>query len=62
MTAHQWLDPAEDDAARRLLAEAGATDTDRPLVVRPDGRVLVDPTREELLQAAGSATRDLTTT
>ncbi|MFQ1002136.1 Na+/H+ antiporter NhaA [Modestobacter sp. SSW1-42] len=60
--AHQWLDPAEDDAARRLLAEAGLPDTDRPLVIRPDGRVLVDPTREDLLRAAGSATRDLTTT
>ena len=60
--AHQWLDPAEDAAARRLLTEAGLADTDRPVVVRPDGRVLLDPTREDLLQAAGSATRDLTTT
>ena len=60
--AHQWLDPADDDAARRLLVEAGVPDTDRPVVVRADGRVLLDPTRGDLLQVAGTATRDLTTT
>ena len=32
------------------------------MVIRPDGRVLVEPTRDDLLAAAGSATRDLTTT
>jgi len=32
------------------------------VVIRPDGRVLRDPTRDDLLQAAGSATRDLTMT
>lgn len=60
--AHQWLDPADDAAARTLLAEAGVEGTTTPLVIRPDGRVLVDPTRDDLLQAAGTATRDLTTT
>jgi len=60
--AHQWLDPADDAAARTLLVEAGAEGTTTPLVIRPDGRVLTDPTREDLLQAAGTATRDLTTT
>jgi len=60
--AHQWLDPADDAAARRLLTEAGADGGEMPIVIRADGRVLVDATREELLQAAGSATRDLTTT
>ncbi|WP_299953069.1 Na+/H+ antiporter NhaA [uncultured Modestobacter sp.] len=60
--AHQWLDPAEDAAARTLLAEAGVEGTTTPLVIRPDGRVLVDPSRDDLLQAAGTATRDLTTT
>jgi Na+/H+ antiporter NhaA/predicted DsbA family dithiol-disulfide isomerase/CRP-like cAMP-binding protein len=57
---HQWLDPAEDAAARTLLAEAGADGGTTPVVVRPDGRVLSDPTREDLIAAAGSATRDLT--
>jgi Na+/H+ antiporter NhaA len=59
---HQWLDPAEDEAARTLFAEAGGDGGTTPVVIRPDGRVLVDPTRDDLLQAAGSATRDLTTT
>ncbi|CCH90673.1 Putative cyclic nucleotide-binding protein [Modestobacter italicus] len=60
--AHQWLDPAEDAAARTLFAEAGGDGGTRPIVIRPDGRVLVEPTRDDLLAAAGSATRDLTTT
>jgi NhaA family Na+:H+ antiporter len=59
---HQWLDPAEDAAARTLFAEAGGDGGTTPVVIRPDGRVLHDPTRDDLLQAAGSATRDLTTT
>jgi NhaA family Na+:H+ antiporter len=59
---HQWLDPAEDAAARSLFAEAGGDGGTTPVVIRPDGRVLVEPTRGDLLQAAGSATRDLTTT
>jgi len=60
--AHQWLDPADDAVARRLLVEAGADGGTAPIVIRADGRVLTDPTREDLLQAAGAATRDLTTT
>jgi Na+/H+ antiporter NhaA len=60
--AHQWLDPAEDAAARTLFAEAGGDGGTTPVVIRPDGRVLSDPTRDDLLMAAGSATRDLTTT
>jgi CRP-like cAMP-binding protein len=59
---HQWLDPAEDAAARTLFAEAGGDGGTTPVVIRPDGRVLADPTRDDLLMAAGSATRDLTTT
>jgi CRP-like cAMP-binding protein len=58
---HQWLDPAEDPAARTLFTEAGG-DGETPIVIRPDGRVLVDATRDDLLQAAGFAARDLTTT
>ena len=51
--AHQWLDPAEDDAARAVLAENDALDEERPVVVAPDGRVLVDPGPDDLLRAAG---------
>ncbi|OMQ15415.1 Na+/H+ antiporter NhaA [Modestobacter sp. VKM Ac-2676] len=58
---HQWLDPTEDDAARRLLAEVGAEDATSPVVLAPDGRVLVEPTRDDLARFAGTA-RDLTTT
>ncbi len=51
--AHQWLDPVENEAARAVLAENDALEEERPVVVAPDGRVLVDPGRDELLRAAG---------
>jgi CRP-like cAMP-binding protein len=61
---HQWLDPADDPAARRLLDEAladlPAGSGDRPVVLAPDGRVLVTPTVEELAALAGAPRRDLT--
>jgi CRP-like cAMP-binding protein len=63
--AHQWLDPADDPAARRLLDEAltdrSGADGQRPVVLAPDGRVLVEPTVAELLALAGAPRRDLTT-
>ncbi|MCW2697663.1 MAG: putative cyclic nucleotide-binding protein [Modestobacter sp.] len=63
--AHQWLDPADDPAARRLLDEALADvpggDGQRPVVLAPDGRVLVEPTGAELVTLAGAPRRDLTT-
>ena len=52
--AHQWLDPADHEAARAVLAENDALDEERPVVVAADGRVLVDPSPEELLGAAGT--------
>ncbi|WP_164704577.1 Na+/H+ antiporter NhaA [Blastococcus litoris] len=52
--AHQWLDPAENEAARAVLAENDALDEERPVVVASDGRVLVDPGPDELLRAAGT--------
>jgi NhaA family Na+:H+ antiporter len=62
---HQWLDPVDDPAARRLLDEALAdlpsADPDRPVVLAPDGRVLVEPSVEELGALAGAPRRDLTT-
>ncbi|TQN40680.1 Na+/H+ antiporter NhaA [Blastococcus colisei] len=53
--AHQWLDPADDEAARAVLAENDALDEERPVVVAPDGRVLVDPGPDDLLGAARPA-------
>jgi len=50
---HQWLDPAEDESARAMLAEIDAMEETQPVVIASDGRVLIDPTPEELLQAAG---------
>ena len=54
---HQWLDPAEDPAAQTLLAEIGSEvnsegDT-RPVVLAADGRVLLDPSLDDLMRAAG---------
>jgi Na+/H+ antiporter NhaA len=52
--AHRWLDPAEDEGARAMLAEIDALDETRPVVIASDGRVLIDPTPEDLLRAAGT--------
>jgi Na+/H+ antiporter NhaA len=52
--AHQWLDPAEDEVARSMLAEISGPDDTDPVVLAADGRVLVEPTPEELVRAAGS--------
>jgi Na+:H+ antiporter, NhaA family len=50
---HQWLDPREDDAARAMLAEIEGLADDRPVVLAADGRVLIEPTADELGRAAG---------
>jgi Na+:H+ antiporter, NhaA family len=50
---HQWLDPREDDAARAMLAEIEGLADDRPVVLAADGRVLIEPTADELVRAAG---------
>jgi CRP-like cAMP-binding protein len=51
--AHQWLDPSEDDDARAMLAELEGLDDHRPVVLASDGRVLIEPTADELVRAAG---------
>jgi CRP-like cAMP-binding protein len=51
--AHEWLDPTEDDAARVMLTEIEGLDDRRPVVLAADGRVLVEPTADELARAAG---------
>jgi CRP-like cAMP-binding protein len=52
--AHRWLDPAEDETARSMLAEIDALDETRPVVIAADGRVLLRPTTDELVRAAGA--------
>ena len=51
--AHQWLDPTQDESARSLLLEIDADDS-RPVVLAADGRVLVEPSVEELVRAGGA--------
>jgi hypothetical protein len=46
---HTWLDPAEDPVARTMLEELEPPDG-VPVVLAPDGRVLVDPSGDELLR------------
>jgi NhaA family Na+:H+ antiporter len=46
---HIWLDPAEDPAARTMLEELEAP-PETPVVLVADGRVLVDPSGDELLR------------
>jgi Na+:H+ antiporter, NhaA family len=53
--AHQWLDPAEDEAARTMLEEIDPPEPSRPVVLAADGRVLLAPTADELVRAAGGA-------
>ncbi|RBY75872.1 Na+/H+ antiporter NhaA [Blastococcus sp. TF02-09] len=50
---HTWLDPAEDPAARSMLEELEAP-AGTPVVLAADGRVLFDPTGDDLLRL-GSA-------
>jgi thioredoxin reductase (NADPH) len=50
---------AEDsDDGRRLLREVGQDGSRLPVAVRHDGRVLLDPSRAEILQAIGVKTRN----
>lgn len=47
---------AESPEGRRLLREAGREDEDEPIVLLLDGRVLVNPTNEELARGYGVMT------
>lgn len=48
---------AESESGRRLLEEAGEDGTRLPVVVRHDGRVLVEPSDADLIEAFGGGTR-----
>lgn len=47
----------QSEEGRQLLEEAGVSADRLPVVVRHDGRVLIDPTVAELIEAIGGATR-----
>jgi thioredoxin reductase (NADPH) len=49
--------PADSDEASAVLREAGAEGMPRPVVIRHDGRVLVDPSNGELVEAIGGSSR-----
>jgi thioredoxin reductase (NADPH) len=45
--------PSDGEAGRTLLGEAGVHDPARPVLIRYDGRVIVDPSVSELAEAMG---------
>ena len=53
---YRWYSVDEDEG-RRILQAAGATETDIPVVVTPDGTVLKQPTGSEIADAVGLSTR-----
>jgi thioredoxin reductase (NADPH) len=54
---YHWLDVESDSLACQLLETAGADRTVLPVVILPDGTVLVQPTTGELASRAGLSTR-----
>lgn len=49
--------PAESERGRHLLEESGQEGARLPIVIRHDGRVLVQPSDAELIEAFGGGTR-----
>jgi len=54
LVPYQWLS-ADDAEAQRLLAAAGVTEADLPLVVTMDGKTLVAPSQQDLAASVGLA-------
>jgi thioredoxin reductase (NADPH) len=50
---HQLLDPAEDREAAALVAQSMATAADLPLVACPNGKVLKNPSENDLAKCLG---------
>ena len=53
----QWLDVERDEEAQRLLAAAGLKTNRLPVVIFPDGTMLVQPTNEEIAGKIGLQVR-----
>jgi hypothetical protein len=47
----RWFDPDDDPAARQIAVDAAGGNTSTPIVLFPDGSILVDP--DVLTAAAG---------
>ena len=54
LVPYRWLS-ADDAEAQRLLAAAGVTEADLPLVVTMDGKTLVAPSQQDLAASVGLA-------
>lgn len=54
---YQWLDIEREDEAATLLAHAGVEDGVLPVLVFPDGDVLVQPTAHQIAEKIGARTR-----
>ncbi len=54
---HQWLNIETDEAAKQLLATAGADASSLPVVVMPDGSFLSNPPITELARKLGLRTK-----
>jgi thioredoxin reductase (NADPH) len=55
-TPYRYFAP-ESDRGKALLREAGEDGTRLPVVIRQDGRVLVDPSNSDLVSALGGGTQ-----
>src|SRR4051812_15397220 len=53
---YRWYS-VEDEEGRAILLAAGATETDIPVVVTPDGAVLKQPSGSQIAEAVGLSTR-----
>jgi thioredoxin reductase (NADPH) len=53
---YRWFS-VDDPEGSRLLAAAGATETDIPVLITPDGVVLSDPGGQEIADAVGLSTQ-----
>ena len=54
---YQWLDVESETSARQLLAAAGADPATLPVVLLPDGTLLVQPTPNQVAEKIGLRTR-----
>ena len=54
---YRWLDIERDEEARRLLASAATDDLKVPVLFFPDGSMLVQPDRQEVVRKAGLRTQ-----
>lgn len=57
LVPYQWLDVERSEEAVELLQHAGAADTDLPVLIFPDGDVLVQPAQAQIAEKIGLRTR-----